>query len=98
MQKKVRNSKYNTKKASPRDASKEVRRNSIFNYDLEVESDKEQRQKAKRIQKKQEKRTDEDQYIGMKELPPLKKKKKSKWRKKFWRWHTKGRSKEIEQD
>lgn len=72
MQKKVKNSKHNAKKASLRDASKEVRRNSIFNYDLEVESDKEQKQKAKRIQKNQARRTDEDQYIGMKELTPIK--------------------------
>ncbi len=73
MQKKSTNSKYNTKKASPRGASKEARSNSIFNYDLEVGSEEKQKQKAKKIQKEKSKKVDEDKYIGIKQIPPLKK-------------------------
>lgn len=77
MQKKITNSKHNTKKASQgRDASQPIRNKSIFNYDLEVESEKEQKQKEKRIQRNQAKRTDEDKYIGIKELPAMRKTKR----------------------
>lgn len=77
MQKKITNSKHNTKKASQvRDASQPIRSKSIFNYDLEVESEKEHKQKEKRIQRNQAKRTDEDKYIGIKELPPMRKTKR----------------------
>ncbi len=76
MQKKVTNSKHNTKKASQRrDASRSDKNKSIFNYDLEVDNEKKQRKKNKNIQKIN---ANEDKYIGAKEIPAINRKKRKK--------------------
>lgn len=84
MQKKITNSKHNTKKASQRrDASQPIRNKSIFNYDLEVEREQKQKKLSRTTKSQVRKvREDNEKYIDTKEMPKINPKKLEKIKKK----------------
>lgn len=88
MQKKVTKKKVNKKAPQRRGASQEVKRESIFNYDLEIDDDKTINKRKKKIDKLQNKKTFKEdslyneKFIGAKETKPIDKKKLDKIKKK----------------
>lgn len=83
MQKKVTKKKVNKKAPQRRGASQEMRRDSIFNYDLEIDDDKTINKRKKKVDKLQNKKASKDngdflldeKFIGAKEMPAINKRK-----------------------